>query len=157
LDRPLSELALLPAPERHQLVVEWSGSSPALGQGLRLHDLFAAQAARTPQALAVVSARGALTYRELQDQAQALARRLSALGVGRGSRVALSVGRGTDLAVAVLGILTAGGACVPLDPEYPRQRLELMLEDAEVSALLTQEAWRDRLPHREEVPVLLLE
>jgi len=159
LDRRLSELTLLPEAERHQLLAEWSGdipASPAGVRGLCLHDLFAAQAARTPETLAVVSAGGAFTYRELHAQACVLAHRLAALGVGPGSRVALCVGRHTGLAVAVLGILEAGGACVPLDPEYPRQRLELMLADAGVVALLTEEAWRDRLPHPG-IPVLLLD
>jgi amino acid adenylation domain-containing protein len=158
-ERRLSDLALLPAAERHQVLVEWSGTLPAAPEGLRLHDLFARQAARTPEALAVVSARRALTYGELQAEAGALARRLRALGVRRGSRVGICVGRSPALAVAVLAVLEAGGASVPLDPEYPRQRLELMLEDAEVEALLSEKSLLDRLPQPlpRGIPVLLLD
>ncbi|HVT16281.1 MAG TPA: amino acid adenylation domain-containing protein [Thermoanaerobaculia bacterium] len=166
-ERPLSALPLLPAAARHQLLAEWNDTAAAADRLARdvccLHHLFAAQAERTPEAVALTweGARregwigeggnlevgseesGSWSYRELGRRAAVLARRLRRLGVGPDLPVAICLRRSPAMAVAVLGVLAAGGAYVPLDPTYPRERLAKMLELAEARVLLTQE---DLLP-----------
>ncbi|MDA0576750.1 MAG: AMP-binding protein [Verrucomicrobia bacterium] len=108
--------------------------------------LFAQQAMRTPDGLAVVSAGDALTYRQLDQRAAGVATMLRGRGVGPDVVVAVGVERSLDLAVAVLGILKAGGAYLPLDPEYPANRLAFLLTDAQVPVLLTQRHLAARFP-----------
>jgi amino acid adenylation domain-containing protein len=147
--RPLSELPLLPEAERHQLEREWNDTRAAFPQGSSLHGEFAAQAARTPAAMALVWDGGRLTYRELDAAACRLARRLRAAGVGSEARVGLLAERSPEMVVGTLAILQAGGAYVPLDPGYPRERLALLLEDAGIETLLAREDLLERLPpHR---------
>src|SRR5438477_13039712 len=100
-----------------------------------VHRLFEAQAARTPDALALTCGDRHWTYRELDARARRLARRLRGLGVGPEVLVGLCAERSAELVVGLLAILEAGGAYVPLDPAYPHQRLSLMLEDARVAVL----------------------
>jgi amino acid adenylation domain-containing protein len=126
---PLSRLPLLGEPERHQMLVEWNDTASAFPRRA-LHKLFEEQAAARPDAVAVVWDGGALTYGELDRQAGRIARRLRRLGVGPESRVALYLERSAEMVAAVLGVLKAGGAYLPIDPSYPRERLELLLEDA---------------------------
>ena len=108
--------------------------------------LFAAQAARIPDALAVICGGEALTYRQLDQQAWRLAWRLRGMGVGPDVVVAVGVERSLEMAVAVLGVLKAGGAYLPLDPEYPPARLEFMIADARAPVLLTQSRMASRFP-----------
>jgi amino acid adenylation domain-containing protein len=145
-ERRLSELPLLTADERHQLLVAWSDTAADLGPDACIHELVEAQAARTPDAVAVVCAGRSLTYRELDGRANRLAHHLRTLGVGPEVRVGLCVERSLDLAVGVLASLKAGGAYVPLDPEYPRERLAFMVADAQAPVVLTQQSLVDRLP-----------
>jgi amino acid adenylation domain-containing protein len=111
-----------------------------------IHRLVEEQAARTPDAVAVVSDHASLTYRELNERANRLAHLLVRLGVGPEARVGVCLERGVELVAALLGVLKAGGAYVPLDPAYPVERLELMLADAGAAVLVTQEALRGLLP-----------
>jgi len=111
-----------------------------------LHGLFELQVRRTPTAMAVACGDRQLTYRELDQRAQALARRLRRCGVQRGALVGLCVERSLDLAVGLLGILKAGAAYVPLDPVYPAERLAFMLADTEILVLVTQTGLKDHLP-----------
>ncbi len=111
-----------------------------------LHQLFEEQAERTPDAVAVVFEDGRLTYRELNDKANQLAHHLRNLGVGPEVLVGICVERSLEMVIGMLGILKAGGAYRPLDPEYPRERLALMLDDARVKVLLTQEPLLAQLP-----------
>ena len=111
-----------------------------------LPELFAAQAARTPDAVAVVCEDERLSYDELDARSSQLAHHLRALGVGAEVVVGLCVERSPALLVALIGILKAGGAYLPLDPDYPRERLAYMLADAGAAVLVTQSALRDRLP-----------
>ncbi len=104
-----------------------------------LHQLFEAQVARTPDAIAVSFNHRQLTYRELNDRANRLAHQLIALGVAPEVLVGLSVERSLDMVVGILGILKAGGAYVPLDPTYPAERLAYMLADAQVPVLVTMQ------------------
>ncbi len=139
----LSELPLLDAAERQQLVGEWSGERSEYPRESPLHTLFAAQAAATPDSVAVDDGARALSYGELGRRAHRLAHRLAAFGVGPEVRVGLCLERSLDWLVAALGILGAGGAYVPLDPSYPRERLALLASGAAV--LVTAERWLSRL------------
>ncbi len=127
-ERRVSELPLMGADERDRLLAEWSGTEAAYPEQC-VHEVIAAQAARTPHAAAVVSEDRTLTYAELEASANRLAHHLRAHGVGPESRVALCLERGADLVVALLGVLKAGGAYVPLDPAYPAERLERLAKD----------------------------
>jgi amino acid adenylation domain-containing protein/non-ribosomal peptide synthase protein (TIGR01720 family) len=132
----------------------------APGQGLTspcLHERFGEQVARTPEAVAACCGDAALTYAELNQRANALARRLAALGVGPETLVGLSLERSLDLVVGILGILKAGGAYLPLDPAYPRERLAFMVEDARVPVIVTQRALEASLPAGPAARVLMEE
>ena len=144
--RPLSELPLVGAAERAQLIVEWNDSASAYPRAESVATLFAAQAARTPAAIAVVCGAASLTYAELAARAHRLANHLRLLGVGPGARVALAVERSLELVPAILGTLASGAAYVPLDPAYPAERLAWMLGDCQANLLLTQEHLLPRLP-----------
>ncbi len=153
----ISELALLDDAERRQIAA-WSrepAAVPALPAPTVL-EIFAAQAARTPERVAATFADEALSYRALDRRAGRLARRLRALGAGRERPVALLVDRSLDLAVAVLGTLRAGAACVPLDPDYPRERLALMVAESGAAVLAAHRGRRDRLPAHD-LPVVFLD
>ena len=124
---------MLPEAERRQVVEGWNDTARDYGQPGRLHRLIEAQAARTPDAVALVDgSRGeALTYAELERPGQpAGAAACAALGVGPDVLVGVCAERSLELVVALLGVLKAGGAYVPLDPDYPAERLAFMLEDA---------------------------
>jgi amino acid adenylation domain-containing protein len=111
-----------------------------------LHELFEAQAARTPDAPAVTFEGRSLTYRELDERANRLAHRLRKLGVGPDALVGVAMDRSLELVIALYGVLKAGGAYVPFDPEYPEDRLAFMLADAKVPVLLTTERLAASLP-----------
>ncbi len=134
-DRRLSDLPLLTTAEREQLAV-WSRTAEEVPAAC-VHELFAAQAARTPDAGAVVCGDARLTYRELEERANRLAHHLRRLGVRAESLVGLSLERSADLVVGLLGILKAGGAYLPLDPSYPAERLAMVLEDSGAEVLVT--------------------
>ena len=137
--RPVSELPLLTSGEREQLLVDWNQEA-ALGPGDAscLHQLFSAQARRTPDAVAVEDAARRLTYAELDQRSDRLARRLAALGAGPEVPFGVLMARSVDLVTALLAVLKAGGVYVPLDPAYPAQRLRLMLEDSGAALVLTR-------------------
>ncbi|HEV2846704.1 MAG TPA: condensation domain-containing protein, partial [Thermoanaerobaculia bacterium] len=144
--RPISELPLLSTEERHQLVSAWN-EAPAEDLGVEvLHARFALQAARAPEAVAVSCDGERLTYGDLDRRANRLARHLIGLGVVPGDRVGLCLERSLEMVVAILGVLKAGAAYLPLDPAYPAERLEFMLEDGGAAALLTAEPLASRLP-----------
>jgi amino acid adenylation domain-containing protein len=153
---PLSDLPLLTPAESRQILAEWSIAEPApspAGLAAGLHRLFEAQAARTPEAEALVAGAERLTYRQLDTRASRLARRLRGLGVGPEAPVAVLMERSADLVAALLAVLKAGGAYVPLDPAYPEERIAFALEDTGAEILLTQESLAGRtaaLRHRPE-------
>ena len=144
--RRLSELPLLTLPERHQLATEWNDTAAPIPTGLCLHQLFTRQAQRTPQAPAVLWDGQVASYGELARAALDLARRLRALGVGPDVLVGLALPRSPAMLAAVLAVLTAGGAFVPFDPEYPTERLARMLADARPAVLIASGAAADLLP-----------
>jgi amino acid adenylation domain-containing protein/non-ribosomal peptide synthase protein (TIGR01720 family) len=157
-DQRIADLPLLTAAERQQILVEWNAtplpsphaprSSAENGgsEGGCIHQLFEAQAGKTPEAVALVFENQQLTYRELNERANQLAHTLQKLGVGPDILVGICVERSLEMVVGLLGILKAGGAYVPLDPNYPKERLAYIVENANFSVLLTQEHLREHLP-----------
>ncbi|WP_437970202.1 amino acid adenylation domain-containing protein [Sorangium sp. So ce260] len=139
-------LPLLTPAERREVLVSWNATSAPPPPAACLHALFDAQAERSPEAVAVVSEDGELTYRELRRRADALALRLRALGVRPETRVGLCVRRTLDMVVALWAIFKAGGVHVPLDPGYPGQRLQVILEDAAAHLLVTERALSALVP-----------
>ncbi|MFL6199847.1 MAG: amino acid adenylation domain-containing protein [Thermoanaerobaculia bacterium] len=131
----LSALPALSAAARHQALVEWNDTGSPL-PGWTVPERFAAQAARTPEAVAVIAAGEDLTYGELERRSTALARWLRAAGVEPESRVALLLDRTLDVPMALLGVWKAGGAFVPLDPDAPPARIADLLDDVEPSAVV---------------------
>ena len=145
-NQPVRQLPLLTEQERHQLLVEWNGIQKDYPREQCIHELFATQVKKTPDAVAVVYEDQQLTYRELNARANQLAHYLRKLGVGPDVLVAVCVERSVDLLVGLLGILKAGGAYLPLDPTYPQERLAFLLHDAQVPVLVTQEPLSPALP-----------
>ncbi len=137
----LSQLGILTAEERHELLVERNDTDSTYDHRC-LHELFSEQAARTPDAIAVTSGGQRITYGELDRWTNQLARELADLGVTPGSLVGICVERGVELVSALLGVLKAGAAYVPIEPTYPPQRQELMLADCAASVLITEERLR---------------
>jgi amino acid adenylation domain-containing protein len=144
-DTPLSQIGMLTAAEREELLALSRPASVVPAQGCA-HELFARQAELFPDEVAASFGGSELTFNQLDRAANRLAHLLRREGVGPDVRVGLCVERSLDLLVALLGILKAGGAYVPIDPNYPGERVTYMLEDAAVSTLLTETAVADRLP-----------
>jgi amino acid adenylation domain-containing protein len=142
----LGSLELLDEEERRLLLHEWNDTRGAYPHEQCLHELFAAQAARTPDALAVVYQDEQLTFRELDERANCLAHHLRRYGVREDVPVVLLMERSVELIVGLLGILKAGGAFVPLDPAHPSQRLSSMIEDTGAPVVLTQERLLKSVP-----------
>jgi amino acid adenylation domain-containing protein len=143
---PLSELSLLTPAERQKLLVEWNDTHALYPPVQCVHQLFEEQVARTPGAVAIIFEDQQHTYHELNRRANQVAHYLQSLGVGPDVRMGLLMERSLDILVALLGILKAGGAYVPLDPIYPQERIRFMLEDVQVSVLVTQSDLAANLP-----------
>ena len=139
--QPLAHLALLSSAQRHQLLVESNESAVDHATDTPIHQLFEQQVARTPEAIAVVFEDQSLTYRQLNEHANQLAHYLIKQGVGAEELVGLSLSREPSMVVGLLGLLKAGAAYVPLDPEYPKERLQFMIKDAQIALILTTEGW----------------
>ncbi len=145
----VSQLPLLTEFEKNQLLID--GHNPQVDYPVTkcLHQLFEEQVKRTPEAVAVVYSDQQLTYNELNHRANQLAHYLQSLGVKPDQLVGICLERSLEMIVGLLGILKAGGAYVPLDPEYPIERLSFMLEDAQLSVLLTQQKLGETLPQHQ--------
>ncbi|HEX5726509.1 MAG TPA: condensation domain-containing protein, partial [Longimicrobiaceae bacterium] len=139
-------IPLLPAEERARLVEEWSASDAADPAGQCIHHLFEAQAARTPDATALVHEGERLTYAQLDARANRLAHRLATVGVERGAAVGVCLEWRPELVVALLATLKTGAVYVPLDPSLPPGRLVYIAEDAGVCAVVTRAGLADRVP-----------
>jgi amino acid adenylation domain-containing protein len=137
-ERCIGDLPMLTAAERHQLLVEWNDTRRDYPSDQYIHQLFEAQVTCAPDAAAIVFEGQQLTYRELNERANQLARHLKKFGVGADVLVAISLERSVELVIGLLAILKAGGAYVPLDPSYPKERLAFMLLDCGAPVLITQ-------------------
>ena len=155
-NRSLADLPLMTPDERHQVLVAWNDTRAGYAERRCLHELFDEQAARAPEALAVVFEDQRLSYRELQRRANQLGHHLRYLGVGPDVVVGLCIERSPALLVGVFGILKAGGAYLTLDPEHPSKRIASMLDDARVSVLVTQQHLRPRLGDHQ-IPTVCLD
>ncbi|WP_248802875.1 amino acid adenylation domain-containing protein [Pseudomonas sp. MWU13-2100] len=155
-DVPVKALDLMPAPERRQILEEWNRTDVDYPKEPLLHQLIETQVAARPEAIAVRFEEQTLSYGELNRQANQLAHSLIEAGIRPDARVALCVERSLEMVVALLGILKAGAAYVPMDPGYPAERLRHMLSDSAPSTLITTRALLTGLP-AVTVPVLCLD
>src|ERR1041385_450687 len=142
-EQRIGELCLLGEQEKQQVLVEWNQTERKYVSST-IHELFAEQAARTPEAVSVVCGEEKLSYEELNRRANQLGHYLRQQGVGPEVRVAVCLERSVEMVVALLGVLKAGGAYVPLDPAYPEERLKFMVEDSEAAVLLTESRFVSR-------------
>jgi amino acid adenylation domain-containing protein/non-ribosomal peptide synthase protein (TIGR01720 family) len=137
-DRPVSDAPLLRDHEVHRLLVGWNRTAEAYADESTFHALFEEHAKIRPEAVALRFLDRDVTYRELDDRSNRLARLLGDEGVGTSSLVLMCLDRSADMVVAMLGILKAGAAFVPLDPSYPHERLRFMIEDTAARFLVTR-------------------
>src|SRR5262249_25641258 len=135
--RRIGDLPLLTERERHQVLVEWNGTHADYPRDKCLHPLIDEHAVQTQDAIAVIGAGRQLTYRELAERANQLARHLLRAGVGPEACIGVCLERSPELIVALLAALKSGGAYLPLDPSYPKERLAAILHDARTPVLLT--------------------
>jgi amino acid adenylation domain-containing protein len=145
-EQRISELPILTEAEKHQLLVEWNNTAIAHPKDKCIHELFEAQVEKSAEAVAVIFEEQKMTYRELNQRANQLAHYLQSFGVGPETMVGVCLERSIEMIVALLGILKAGGGYVPLDPEYPKERLRFMLDDTRIPVLLTQQKLIEKLP-----------
>jgi amino acid adenylation domain-containing protein/non-ribosomal peptide synthase protein (TIGR01720 family) len=145
-DRKISEQTLLPEWEQFQLMTEWNNTQAEYPRKCCIHELVEAQVEQTPDAVAVMYEGQELTYRELNERANQLAHHLQSLGVEPGVFVGVCLERSVDLIVAILSVMKSGGAYVPMDPNLPPERLALIMEDTDMSVLLTNSDILSTLP-----------
>ncbi|MBO1420084.1 amino acid adenylation domain-containing protein, partial [Streptomyces sp. FH025] len=155
-DTPIGRLPLIGEEERRRALVEWNGTPVRSAPGATLPELFEAAAVANPHSIAVSCGDERLDYTELAARSDRLARLLAAGGIGPGSIVALALPRSVALVVALLAVAKSGAAYLPLDPDYPADRLAYMLADATPAALLTDRATAPRLPDHD-IPRLLVD
>lgn len=148
-DLPVRDLPLLPAAEKALLLQDWNRTATDYPAGLTVHAAFEAQADRTPEATALVFEGQSFSYAAVEARANAVASRLVAMGVERGSHVGLYVNRSPDLVIGALAIMKAGGAYVPLDPAYPADRIAHYVRDSGARVIITQQALAASLPPSE--------
>lgn len=153
--QPIAELDILTPAESQKLLVDWNNTQVAYPQELCIHQLFEAQAAKTPEQVAVVFEDQKLTYRELNTRANQLAHYLQSQGVKPETLVAICVERSHLMVIGLLAILKAGGAYVPLDPNYPQERLTEILADSQAAIILTQEKLTGKLSSTEATLICL--
>ncbi|HYP52501.1 MAG TPA: amino acid adenylation domain-containing protein, partial [Pyrinomonadaceae bacterium] len=145
-EQRIAELPLLTEAETRQLLSDWNDNAADYPRDVCVHKLFERRAALAPDALAAECARGALTYRDLDERANRVARVLRAHGVGAESIVGVLVNRSGEMLAALLGVLKAGGAYLPIDPAYPAERIAFMLRDSGAAVLLTEAELAAELP-----------
>ena len=141
LSQRLSDLPLLSENEKQQLLVDWNETKVEYPSRSCIHELFEAQVRRTPDAVALVFEGGSLTYRELNEQANRVARYLREAGVDSGEIVGLLMPRSLRMVAALLGIVKAGAAYLPLDERFPAERLDFMLRDSGARIVLSDNDW----------------
>ncbi|MDB6059427.1 MAG: Malonyl CoA-acyl carrier protein transacylase, partial [Verrucomicrobiales bacterium] len=146
-DEHVSTLAILTDQERHRLLVDFNRTQTEYPRNATIHDLFEEQVRRVPDAIALVSGEKTISYRELNERANAIANHVRGCGVTANSLVGISAERSPEMIIGLLAILKAGAAYVPLDLDYPRERVAQMLADAKPSAILAQAKYVEKLRH----------
>ncbi len=145
-ETPINKLPILSEAEKQKILVAWNDTKKDYPQDISIHQLFESQVEKTPDAIAVIFESEKLTYSELNNKANQLAHYLQKLGVKPESLVGICVERSLEMVVGLLGILKAGAAYVPLDSNYPSERLAYMISDSQISVLLTQKSLLTSLP-----------
>ncbi|MEW6730834.1 MAG: amino acid adenylation domain-containing protein, partial [Acidobacteriota bacterium] len=145
-DQHISTVPMLSDTERYQLLMEWNDTTVDYPQDKCIHQLFEEQVERTPDAIALVFEQEKLTYRELNQRANQLAHYLQGMGAGPEVLVGICLERSIEMVVAIMGVLKAGAAYLPIDPSCPKQRFAFMLADAQIYILLTQQRLAELLP-----------
>jgi amino acid adenylation domain-containing protein len=154
-DWKISELPLLTPTECQTLLLEWNNTQVNYSTDVCIHQMFEQQVEKTPEAIALIFENQQLTYRELNSRANKIAHYLQQLGVQPEVLVGICIERSIEMVVGLLAIVKAGGAYLPLDPAYPKERLAFMLADAQVPLLLTQQHLAQELPlHQAQVVCL---
>jgi len=149
LDRPaasLREIRTLPAIDSRRQLETWNSAASAYDAALNVHAAFDRQVAARPDAIALVGVEGALSYRELAERAELMARRLQARGIRAGDTVGVMLDRSSAAVVVLLGILKAGAVYVPVQPDFPAERIAFMLSHSDVGLVVTQAAYRQLVP-----------
>ncbi|MFA6051760.1 MAG: amino acid adenylation domain-containing protein [Methylobacter sp.] len=141
----LSELTLLNAEDKQQILLDWNATEAAYPKDRFIHQLFEVQAEKTPDAVAVMFDGQAVSHAELNVKANQLAHYLRSKGVGPDVLVGICLERSLEMVIGLLGILKAGGAYVPLDPGYPQDRLDFMLHDVNAPVVLSQATCREKI------------
>lgn len=144
--QPISRLMILPETERRLLALEWNQTERPFEHNKCIHQLIEEQAGRSPDAEAIVCGEQRLSYRELNEQSNRLAKRLRRHGIRPESRVAVCLGRSPETIIALLAVLKAGGAYIPLDPEFPAERLAFILRDGDAQVVLARRDTCSNLP-----------
>jgi amino acid adenylation domain-containing protein len=145
-DLTVAQIPMMSAEERQQVLVDWNRTAADYPRDLPLHRAFESQVNARPDATALLFADKKWSYREVNDQANRLARRLIAGGTGPYSLVGIFLERSAEMVIALLGVLKAGAAYVPLDPAYPLERLKFLIEDAKLSSIVTHSSIKGDLP-----------
>jgi hypothetical protein len=145
-EQPAAQVSLLTQDQIQEILVTWNATGTTYPRELPIQQVFEQQVERTPDAIALVGESASLTYSELNEKANQLARFLRKSGVAAGDRVAVSLNRSLEVIVSLLAILKAGAAYVPVDPSYPASRLSFLIEDSEAKVLLTHRSIASGLP-----------
>ena len=145
-DEPVARIPLMDDREREQTVLQWNNTATDYPRDLHIHSAFERQAARTPDATALIFQGKKIPYRQINEDANRLAHYLIKKGVGAGDLVGVSVERSPELTIALLGVLKTGAAYVPLDPSYPLQRLASTLDDTRAECVISNNGIRNKLP-----------
>ncbi|MDO8544836.1 MAG: LLM class flavin-dependent oxidoreductase [Opitutaceae bacterium] len=153
--RKISQLPLLTAEERQRSLGEWNATATDYPRDRCIHQLFEEQVARTPQSTALVFDETELTFEQLNTRADRLAAQLRTQGVGPDVLVGICVERSIDMMVGLLGIHKAGGAYLPLDPTYPKERIGFMLHDSQAPVLVSQLSLLRKLPPHQAAVICL--
>jgi len=154
-EQPIADLPLLTGQESHQILIQWNDTAAELPRSQCIHHLFSEQAARTPEAIAVVFEERKLTYAQLNRLSNQVAHYLQKLGVGPEQLVGICLERSVEMVVGLLGILKVGGAFVPIDPEYPEERRQFMLSDSQVTEVLTMNKFEAEVSKQGLKPIFL--
>lgn len=154
-EQNLGELSLLDKQEKHQVLTKWNDTQTEPVESRGLHELFESMAAQYPHSIAVIYGKEDLTYCELNEWSNQLARHLQKVGVKPGDMVGLFMERSLEMLVGLLGVLKAGAAFIPMDPSFPRERLGFMVEESGLEVIVSQKSLQDQFPEIQGEIILL--